>query len=297
MDYYTIGVNFYPTYIHPLNLSRIKGMAFTEREECFRIIFTGDGVSRFMLNEKEYILMGTHVICLSELDRFSSVHLPEEGWMMKFIPAVINYRFNFDNIQTATVENETDYQDIFYLYPFLHNVDENKKMIRLDKLEASIFEQKLRIIFDQIILQDNQFWPCRSRSYLFELLFSISQPNVHYPQYTALMEDYSQLTTDVLYYIQASYDQKLTLEHLAERFHTNRTTLLAGFKHDTGQSVGKYLRHVRLSMAATMLRDTSLNISEISERTGFNDQSHFTKEFKRELSYTPSEYRKIHIEE
>lgn len=50
-----------------------------------------------------------------------------------------------------------------------------------------------------------------------------------------------------------------------------------------------------MTMAATLLRDISLTINEICERTGFNDISYFSKSFKKVIQLTPSEYRKMSV--
>ena len=78
---------------------------------------------------------------------------------------------------------------------------------------------------------------------------------------------------------------------MARIFHTNRTTLLNEFKKNTGVSLSQYLAQKRFRIATALLRDTDLTISEICERTGFSDVSYFSKAFKKEISYTPSEYR------
>lgn len=81
---------------------------------------------------------------------------------------------------------------------------------------------------------------------------------------------------------------------LVEEFHTNRTTLQTEFKKYTGKSINQYLVQLRMSMAAKMLRDTTLSLKEISDRTGFSDVSYFSKAFKAKLNLTPSGYRDIH---
>jgi AraC-like DNA-binding protein len=47
-----------------------------------------------------------------------------------------------------------------------------------------------------------------------------------------------------------------------------------------------------MTMAAAFLRDTELSVNEICERTGFSDISYFSRSFKKEVRYTPSEYRR-----
>ena len=106
---------------------------------------------------------------------------------------------------------------------------------------------------------------------------------------------FSKLSIDVIHYLQTSYDKKVTIDNLALMFHTNRTTLLADFKKSTGQSINRYVTGIRMTMAAALLRDIGLSINEICERTGFTDISYFSKSFKKEVQYTPSQYRRINV--
>jgi len=47
----------------------------------------------------------------------------------------------------------------------------------------------------------------------------------------------------------------------------------------------------RVELGKQMLRDTDLTILEIGLATGFADQSHFTKIFRRVARVTPRDYR------
>jgi AraC-like DNA-binding protein len=62
---------------------------------------------------------------------------------------------------------------------------------------------------------------------------------------------------------------------------------LAGF-HLTPQ---RYLRKLRLRIASRALIYTNESLSEIALNCGFADQSHFTREFRRQFGRTPREYR------
>jgi transcriptional regulator GlxA family with amidase domain len=43
-----------------------------------------------------------------------------------------------------------------------------------------------------------------------------------------------------------------------------------------------------------MLRDTTLPISEVAERTGFGDATNFGRAFRKSVGQLPSEYRKCY---
>jgi AraC-like DNA-binding protein len=53
----------------------------------------------------------------------------------------------------------------------------------------------------------------------------------------------------------------------------------------------KYLRKLRLRMASRSLVYTSETLAEIASGCGFSDQSHFTREFRRQFGRTPRDYR------
>lgn len=62
-------------------------------------------------------------------------------------------------------------------------------------------------------------------------------------------------------------------------------------KEKTGRSFTDLLNQIRIDRASEMLRKTDLSLSRIALETGFNDQSYFTKVFRRHTRRTPKEYR------
>lgn len=83
-----------------------------------------------------------------------------------------------------------------------------------------------------------------------------------------------------------------TALELTKEFHTNRNTLSKKFKKETGLSLIEYILKLRINVACMLLRDTSLPVSEIMERVGFVDISHWGRAFKKYTGYSPTEYKK-----
>ena len=59
----------------------------------------------------------------------------------------------------------------------------------------------------------------------------------------------------------------------------------------TGQTIQKYLRDIRLSEAKLLLRQTDYSYAAISHMTGFSSQSYFTNIFRRNVGLTPKAFR------
>jgi two-component system response regulator YesN len=56
----------------------------------------------------------------------------------------------------------------------------------------------------------------------------------------------------------------------------------------------EYVTIVRIKAAKQLLADSKKSILDISSEVGYNDFKHFTKQFKKITSLTPSEYRKLY---
>ena len=88
---------------------------------------------------------------------------------------------------------------------------------------------------------------------------------------------------------------KISVDQIATYFGTNRTSLQTKFRDQIGVSVRQYIIKTRIQAACVMLKNTSLAIAEIAERTGFSDETTFVRAFKKQTSLPPGEYRKSFV--
>ena len=88
--------------------------------------------------------------------------------------------------------------------------------------------------------------------------------------------------------------EPLTLEDMAAKSGVSVSYFCMLMKHTTGMSFVNYLTGLRIDQACVLLRDTRDNITDVCYRVGFNDYSHFSRQFKKVTGTTPSEYREQH---
>lgn len=88
--------------------------------------------------------------------------------------------------------------------------------------------------------------------------------------------------------------ENLQLEYIAGKVGVHPAHLTKAFRQHFGQSIGEYVRALRISRARHLLETSDLPIGEIAFATGFIDQSHFTRTFKRHTGQTPHSYRTDH---
>lgn len=86
-------------------------------------------------------------------------------------------------------------------------------------------------------------------------------------------------------------DDSFSIENFSDKLSMSRMQLHRKLKALTGLSASDFLRTERLKLAASLLRNESLNINEICYSTGFNSPSYFSKCFKETYGVLPSEFR------
>ncbi|RPD41177.1 chromate resistance protein ChrB domain-containing protein [Chitinophaga barathri] len=93
--------------------------------------------------------------------------------------------------------------------------------------------------------------------------------------------------------IQDHIDTNLSLKELSKDLDINPSYLSREFsKHFDNLSFGDYIRKQRIEKAIQLMADPSYSLTDIGYLTGFSDQSHFTRIFKKITGDNPSQYRK-----
>jgi len=93
--------------------------------------------------------------------------------------------------------------------------------------------------------------------------------------------------------IQDHIDTNLTLKELSKNLDINPSYLSREFsKHFDNLGFGEYIRKQRIERAIELMAIPSNSLTDIAYLTGFSDQSHFTRIFKRHTGSSPSDYRK-----
>jgi AraC family transcriptional regulator len=95
----------------------------------------------------------------------------------------------------------------------------------------------------------------------------------------------------VLDYIESSLNEDIRLSSLAEATGLSISHFATAFKQNTGLSPHQYVLHRRIARAKELLRNSVHSVLEASALTGFVDQSHFSKVFRRLVGITPREFR------
>ena len=95
-------------------------------------------------------------------------------------------------------------------------------------------------------------------------------------------------TLDILH---ASFSGELSLKRIAETVGVHPVHLARTFRRHHHCTLGEYVRKLRVERACRELARTDAPLSQVALSAGYYDQSHFSRNFKRLIGITPTEYR------
>lgn len=93
------------------------------------------------------------------------------------------------------------------------------------------------------------------------------------------------------HWMEENFSNPINLDKLAQRFNLTPRTFKRRFKLATNGTPLDYLRALRLKEAKKILETEQCSIESIAHRVGYEDQSSFSRLFKRESGLTPGAYR------
>jgi len=147
---------------------------------------------------------------------------------------------------------------------------------------------------DSILKINNNFLKIISQINDFEDLCYKLQEIVE--EFTESMFNYNptknnEIIKKAIGYIARNFASKITLEDVAGYIHLNPSYFSTIFKQSTGSSFKEYLNMVRVEESKRLLANTDYSIIDVAIATGFEDQSYFSKTFKKYTGLTPKQFR------
>lgn len=270
-------------------------------EKIYRLVLFKKGNTILDVNGKSIAITAPSVLCFSNRDEIIWRNQESEYEMnvIDFHPSVINHLFDCDNLVTNDFHEDwttSVNQDRFLLLPFFERKTPYGGCL---SVEVNTFNRMLRLferLQVQMSIETDDFWPCRSRSYLIELLIILQMRYIDNSSSKEFLElNDSQREMDVILdYIHSNYSCKITIEQITKQFNINRNSLNQRFSELTGSTPISYLIQHRLKVAESLLVNTQIPVYEICERVGFSELSNFMRSFKKKYGKTPAYYRTLY---
>jgi AraC-like DNA-binding protein len=106
-----------------------------------------------------------------------------------------------------------------------------------------------------------------------------------------LNEGDSKRINKIFQYILTNFKRDIALSELATLSHMTPPAFCNYFKTHTKKTFTRFLNEVRIGHACKLIMEQNLTIIQVSEECGYNNISHFNRQFKNILKMTPTQYR------
>ena len=168
---------------------------------------------------------------------------------------------------------------VFEDYPILSGV------LFLENME--ILQKRLHGIISEFSLR-LEFFKEKTSSLLSTVI--IDAVRAHQ---TILTTGEDKISAEVISFIHENYQKPLTNASIGAIFNYHPNYISHLIKASTGLPLHRYLIHVRLTKAVSLLQNTPLPVSEVALACGFCDLAYFSGYFKREFHINPSKFRNV----
>jgi len=102
---------------------------------------------------------------------------------------------------------------------------------------------------------------------------------------------HADLIQKAIHYLNAHYGSKVSLQDVADHVCMSPSHFSKVFKDEMGQSFVDFLGGIRIEKSKLLLRERTIPLVDVAGMVGFDDQSYFSKVFKRFTGQSPGRYR------
>jgi YesN/AraC family two-component response regulator len=239
--------------------------------------FVGDTICS--IEEGEILLFGSNLPHTRQRDKEFYLQHPSE------VPQTIVIQFKEDFLG----------ENFFKVQEFVHVKDLLNRALRGMKFFGESKDKVAQML--TALSQEN----CTQRLLrLLEILHTLAlSEEVNYLNYDGYKSDAheksSQKINKVYEYTINHFREEITLTAIADLVNMAEAAFCRYFKARTRKSYFQYLTEVRVGYACKLLSDSELDISGVCYASGFNNLSHFHKQFKKITRMTPKTYQEKSI--
>jgi AraC family transcriptional regulator len=94
-------------------------------------------------------------------------------------------------------------------------------------------------------------------------------------------------------FLHAHFSEEFRMYDVADEVGVHPAHLSRQFRKSFGQTMGEYVRELRIRQAMLALTQSTASLANIGVTAGFADQSHFCRVFRTRVGISPGEFRKI----
>lgn len=191
------------------------------------------------------------------------------------------------------LKKSNGFQALFVLEPYYRNIQSYPGKLALPIPSLEYVESLIAVMIEEYHGQ-LQGYQTMLLSRFTELVVYLSR---HYDTQEKGMEgNHLMHLANAISYMEDHYLEPLTLEEIAGKSNISVRHLNRIFRSYYQMTPIAYMLTLRLERACSLLKHSSLPITQISYECGFNDSNYFTRQFRKAYGVSPKVYRQNHID-
>ena len=288
----------------PVFVERVVSRTLIQKEmhrhEYFEMLFVEHGslTNRFkgdeiLMKPGDVLIMKPYVLHVLEDLQNKPAH---KAYCCSFLPQAADFSIrSLEELRASSSPNR------YFFKPFLSLAEEGVAAVQLKLSE--IHRKPIETLFQQMKESSHDLTDrscALTRCRFLELLVMLTE---EYERDKSIIRTVqSDLAVPISRYMNGL---RKTLNHIHDHFqgplHLSDMAAMSGasetyfcrlFKHETGMTFLSYLNGLRIERACLLLRDSSDNAQDICYQVGFNDYTHFGRQFKKYAGMSPADFRR-----
>jgi YesN/AraC family two-component response regulator len=258
----------------------IFNMPANHYHDRYEIYYMLSGERYYFIKDRTYHVVKGDLVIINKNEIHKTTHVDSSNTMHERI--LIEFKKEFLGSIIDDI-NDTDLFSCFH---------QNINVLRLNINEQSFIENLLFKMVSENKRQSEGFKTYLKVSLVELLLFitrcvaKVSTNHFEYPN--AVHKKIS----DIVKHINNHYMENLTLTSISKKFFISPYYFSRTFKEVTGFTFVEYVNSVRIKEAQRLLRESKLNVTQIAEKVGYENITHFGRVFKAITGFSPLKYKK-----
>ncbi len=263
---------------------------FLHSHEHIQMCYIQHGTCLHVLPDKQCTLVKGDIFVIPPYHEHNIMPLENRS----FTCVEINFKPQFINENMTDPSIMNSFVDYAYIQPFIEQDKEFLPKLNLPTPEQYKVEQLISNINNELETKEDGY-KLSIKADLLKLLILVGREYKKFIERgtnVQIIKKYRNSFDEAVKYIETCYNTNISLEKAAAKACMSPSYFSHIFKMIKGQTFIEYLNNVRIREAMELLKNTDMNITEISFEAGFGNLGHFNRMFKRIAGTTPKEYRK-----
>ncbi|MCU9614854.1 AraC family transcriptional regulator [Caldibacillus lycopersici] len=257
--------------------------------EQYEIYYFHSGSCKYLIGDHIYHLQDNDIIIMNGLTlhrAYPEPGIPYKRTVIEFSSEWLRPILNALNVPELL-------NPFYQLSNTLFRGADNPKLVEINQLMEKLAEKdESKAIHPEEKMQ-TRFRNGEFTALLLELLFIIYEISQKQPvPMLAIESEKNTHVKRIIEWIDEHFCRPITLDNIASNLNISKYYMSRIFKDITGYTIMQYLMSCRINRAKYLLEiHPEKSILDVALESGFEDSSHFSRFFRKQMKMTPTEYR------